>query len=204
MDSLKHILSSLIFIWAIVGNGQTINYNTLVTTAPDLKNSLLKNSDYFSGGNSELPYFQGKFTDSYIKFYKSTGTVVTFDLKSQEEYVKLIREIQQKAIFRFKFCLNYDEPVVYNYETSNGNKLRFNFSEMRISVEYPSKINSLLDRNSGLTSVFVCLSENAYAYHTNLKCEGLGNCESDIAKSNMTEAKKYNYSFCEICTSDNY
>jgi hypothetical protein len=75
---------------------------------------------------------------------------------------------------------------------------------MRVSIEYPSTISSLMDRNFGLTSVFVCLSADSYAFHTNLKCEGLGNCKADIAKSNISEAKKYNYRFCEKCTNDNY
>jgi hypothetical protein len=187
-----------------VGNfySQNITYDLLNSTSETLKEYLSNSEKYFSGGTSDLPYFQGKLNDSYIKFYKSTGVIVIFDLKSQAEYSKIIRTIQNNAYFRFKFCTDYNEPIVYNYQTNSGNKIRFNFNQMRISVEYPSKTNSFLESNSEFTPVFVCISEGAYAYHTNLRCEGLANCDAQIAKSNIKEAKKYNYRICEICTSD--
>lgn len=181
---------------------QNISYELLNSTSENLKDYLSNNDDYFSGGTFDLPYFQGKFSDSYIKFYKSTGVIVIFNLKSQTEYLKIVQKIQNNANFRFKYCTDYNEPIVYNYQTNSGNKIRFNFNEARISIEYPSKLNSFLDSNSELTPVFVCISEGAYAYHTNLRCEGLANCDAQIAKSNIKEAKKYNYRICEICTSD--
>lgn len=198
------LLTSFLTIFSFQAIGQELTYSNLSSSSDNLKQTLSSSEEYFSGGSPELPYFQGKYSNSYIKFYKSLGTTVLFDIKSQQEYIKLIREIQSSANFRFKFCTDYNEPVVYNYEASNSNKIRFNFSEMRISVDYPSKVNSLIDQNFGLTTAFVCLSDDAYAFHTNLRCEGLGNCESDIAKSNISEAKKYNYRFCEICTNDDY
>lgn len=203
---MKGLLLTSLFlaIFSFEVSGQELEYSNFSSSSDDLKRTLNSSEEYFSGGNEDLPYFQGKYNNSYIKFYKSLGTTVIFDIKSQQEYLKLVQEIRENANFRFKFCTDYDEPVVYNYEASNGNKIRLNLSQMRISVEYPSNVNSFIDRNSGLTSVFLCLSEDAYAYHTNLKCEGLGNCETDIAKSNISEAKKYNYRFCEICTDDNY
>ncbi len=181
---------------------QEISFNNLNVSSENLKNSLLNSGNFFSNEPHELPYFQGKADNKYIKFSKSTGTIVIMDFKSQTEYLALINQIQSKASFRFKYCTNYDENVVYNYQTSNGNKLRFSFEKMRISVEYPSNTNKFLDSNFEITSVFVCISKDAYAYHTNLRCEGLGNCEAKIAKTNIKEAKNHDYKFCEICTSD--
>jgi len=195
-------LLSSFFIFCFKVNSQELNYSVFSSDSKSLKNSLYNNNDYFSGGTSDLPYFQGKQSNSYIKFYKSTGVTVIFNLKSQSEFSKTVKIIQNNANFRFKYCTDYNQPIVYNYQTNSGNKIRLNFNEMKISVEYPSKVNSFLDNNSEFTSVFVCMSEGAYAYHTNLRCEGLGNCDSKIAKSNIKEAKNYNYRICEICTTD--
>lgn len=193
---------TLVFIFCAKTYSQQLSYNDFSSDSESLKSSFYNNSDYFSGGTSDLPYFQGKHSNSYIKFYKTTGVTVIFDIKSQQEFLKLVRTIQKNANFRFKFCTDYNEPIVYNYQTNEGNKIRFNFNESKISVEYPSKLNSFLDSNSEFTPVFVCISEGAYAYHTNLKCEGLANCDAQISKSNIKEAKKHNYRICEICTSD--
>jgi len=182
---------------------QKINYSDLNVSSTTLKNELLNSGNYFTNYPNDVPYFQGKTDSKYLKFYNSTGPIVTIDFKSQSEYLNIIEQIQKNANFRFKFCTDYDDNVVYNYQTSNGNKLRFNFNEMKLSVEYSSSTNKFLDSNFEFTPVFVCVSDNAYAYHTNLKCEGLGNCDAKIAKTNIKEAKKYNYKFCEICTSDN-
>lgn len=181
--------------------GQSLEYNSLILSSNELKSAFSDDNNYFSGGNNDLPYFQSKDGKLYIKFYKSTGVTVIFDFKSKTEYLKVIREIQNNANFRFKYCTDFNEPIIYNYQTNSGNKIRFSFTEMRVSVEYPSKVNSFLDSNSEFTSVFVCVSKGAYAYHTNLKCDGLANCDAEIAKSNIKEAKEYNYQFCEICTS---
>lgn len=199
----KHFALLFTFFLTITIYGQKISYNDLNVSSDNLKRSLRNSDNYFSNEPHELPYFQGKTDSKYIKFYKSTGTVVTIDFKSQTEYLSLISQIQQRANFRFKFCTNYRENIVYNYKTSSGNKIRFNFNEMRISIEYSSTTNKFLDSNSEFTTAFVCVSKDAYAYHTNLRCEGLGNCDAKIAKTNFKEAKKYKYLFCEICTSDN-
>lgn len=199
-SKIQYKLFIIIFFFIVNANSQEINYSQLKSTSENLKSSLYNDDNYFSGGNSDLPYFQGKINEIYIKFYKSTGTIVLFDFKSKTAYLKVIREIQNNANFRFKYCTDYNEPIVYNYETNSGNKIRFNFNDMRVSVEYPSKVNSFLDSNSEFTPVFVCTSKGAYAYHTNLRCEGLANCDAEIAKTNIKEAKGYNYRICEICT----
>ena len=149
-----------------------------------------------------MPYFQGKESGLYIKFYKAIGITVVIDLQSQAHYSKLITEITTKANFLFKYCTDYNSPIVYNYITSSNNKIRFNYSKKQISIEYPSELGSFMETNSENLPVFVCISNDAYAYHTNLKCEGLGNCEKEVAKTNIKEAKKFKYQICEICTSD--
>lgn len=199
----KHFALLITFFLSITIYGQKVSYNDLNVSSINLKNSLRNSGNYFSNEPHDLPYFQGKTDSKYIKFYKSTGIVVTIDFKSQNEYLILINEIQKRANFRFKFCTDYEENIVYNYITSSGNKIRFSFNEMRISIEYSSSTNKFLDSNSEFTTAFVCISKDAYAYHTNLRCEGLGNCDAEIAKTNFKEAKKYKYRFCEICTSDN-
>lgn len=201
LKSSKKITLILIFVFcSIQFYGQTLSYEYFTIAPNSLKEFLLDNDDYFSGGTSDLPYFQGKSNNIYIKFYRAIGTTVIYEFKSDTEYLKLIREIKNKANFRFKYCTSYNDPIVYNYQTTSGNKIRFNFSENRISIEYPSKLNSFLNENSEFTPVFVCVSEGAYAYHTNLKCEGLANCDAQIAKSNIKEVKKFKYRICEICT----
>ncbi|MCH4824559.1 hypothetical protein ML462_15405 [Gramella lutea] len=201
---IKKVISFILVLTPLICFSQDLSYSDINLDSKTLISYLNIDENYFSGGSSDYPYFQGKINNSYIKFYRSVSTTCVIDIKSEQDYISLVREIQKNAEFRFKFCTDYQEPVVYNYVTSNGNKVRFNLNQMRISVEYPSSVSSLMDRNFGITPVFVCLSEDAYAFHTNLRCEGLGNCETDIAKSNIQEAKKYNLSFCEICTNDNY
>ncbi len=179
---------------------QDVNYSYFNTSSENLKKFLLDNQNYMTGGNSENPYFQGKHKSVYIKFYNTIGINVTFDIESTKDYVTVVNEISERANFRYKYCSDYDEPVVYNYESDGGNKIRYNLEKKQISVQYPSKLSSILESNDGLTTVFVCLSKQAYAYHTNLKCEGLGNCDSDIAKSTIEKVTKYDYKICEICT----
>ena len=200
----KHFAFILTFLFSSIIFGQEITYNHLSSTSEILKDYLRNSGEFFTGENTELPYFQGKTDSKYIKFHKSTGVIVTFDFKTKSEYLSLIDDIQNKAEFRFKYCTDYDGNITYNYETYVGNKIRFNFNEMRISLEFPSELNTFLESNSEFTNVFVCVSEDAYAYHTNLKCSGLSNCEAKISKSNIKEAKKYKYKICEICTDDSY
>ena len=200
----KHFVFILAFSFSSILFGQKITYTHLNSTSENLKEKLLHSGEYFTGENTELPYFQGKEDSKYIKFYKSTGDVVTIDFKTDSEYLAIIYDIQNNANFRFKFCTDYDENIVYNYETSSGNKIRFDFGEMRISVEYKSKLNNFLDNNSDFGSTFTCESDNSYAYHTNLKCNGLGNCEANISKTNIRSAKTNGYKICEICTDDSY
>lgn len=181
---------------------QEINYSYFSASSNDLKKHLQDNDNYFSLGNNNQPTFQSKFKEIYINFQNNIGVNVTYNIKEEREFIKIAKEIKNNAKFNFKFCADYNSGITYNYESNSGNKIRLNYFSKRISVEYPSKVGSLLNRNSGLTTVFVCLSKGSYAFHTNIKCEGLNNCEAKIAQSNIREAKNYNYRFCEICSDD--
>jgi hypothetical protein len=48
------------------------------------------------------------------------------------------------------------------------------------------------------TTVLICKSENAYAYHSH-KCSGLQRCKAEIASIRIAEAKKLGKSACKIC-----
>ncbi len=47
--------------------------------------------------------------------------------------------------------------------------------------------------------VYICLSPNAYAYHTNLYCRGLNRCRHKIIKVTEQEAIRRGYRPCRIC-----
>jgi|GEM_PF-3693868 len=185
-------------------NSQEITYNDLNISSERLKLSLENSGDFFSNMPHNLPYFQGKTDNKYIKFHSSIGKVVHFEFKSESEYLTLINQIQNNAEFVFKSCTDYEQAVTYSYLTSIGNSILFDFNDLIVSVKYPSDLDDVFDRNfEVLKQVLVCISNDAYAFHTNLRCEGLGNCDSKISKTTIQQAKRYNYKICKICTSDN-
>ncbi|MEZ4840654.1 MAG: hypothetical protein R2821_03865 [Flavobacteriaceae bacterium] len=197
--------SLLIYVWIFSLSAQELSYSFLTLSPETFKSYLFSNSDYFSSGNANNPHFQKKNGKLNIKFYETTNIYANLDFQSTSDFLNLVREVQSKAYFEHKFCSSYDEPVIFKYITSNKNIIRFNFSEIRVQIQYPSKLDNIFEGDFELImTVFVCLSENAYAFHTNLKCEGLGNCNSKIAKTNISEAKKYGYRICEICSNDSY
>ncbi|MBZ9630540.1 hypothetical protein LB465_07085 [Salegentibacter sp. LM13S] len=181
---------------------QELNYSHLDGNAQGFQSYLSNNDDYFSGGSENYPYYQGKINHTYIKFHKSAIVNVVINFPSQEQYLAVVKNIKRNANFNFKYCTDYNQPITYNYQTSSGNKIRFNFEEPKISIEYPSKTSSVLNRNFEFLPVFICLSDDAYAYHTNLRCGGIGNCTGDIRKTDIKGAKNNKYKICEICRSD--
>jgi hypothetical protein len=54
------------------------------------------------------------------------------------------------------------------------------------------------DNQSKETTVLICNSQNAYAYHSH-KCSGLQRCKSEILNIKVSEAKKRGKSACKIC-----
>jgi hypothetical protein len=178
--------------------GQNIDYSMLNCSVDQLTNYLNTSKEYFVGRN----YYSAKNTKFTIQFYNTTGVYVNYKIRNSTFFSNIVSNINSKAFFRFKYCSDYNSPIVYNYETSSGNKIRYNYDELMIQVQYPSSLNTFFDSNSEFLPVFVCTRKVSYAYHTNLKCEGLQNCESQIAKSTIKEAKKYGYKICEICTNN--
>lgn len=167
-------------------------------SSEQLLSYLNKSNEYLKGGK----YYYAKNSKFNIEFQNTTGVYANFKITNIADFSNIVAAINSAAFLKFKFCANYNSPIVYNYETTNGNKIRYNFDERIIQIQYPSSMNSFIDSNFEFTPVFVCTSKVSYAYHTNLKCERLQNCETQIAKSNIREAKKYGYKFCEICTSN--
>ncbi|MDJ1483484.1 SH3 domain-containing protein [Cytophagaceae bacterium YF14B1] len=55
-------------------------------------------------------------------------------------------------------------------------------------------------RQSSVSSdvVYICDSQNAYAYHRSLSCRGLGRCKAGVYKATRKEASSYR-SACKIC-----
>ena len=54
------------------------------------------------------------------------------------------------------------------------------------------------ESSSDETTVLICNSQNAYAYHSH-KCSGLQRCKSEIVNIKVSEAKKRGKSACKIC-----
>ncbi len=50
------------------------------------------------------------------------------------------------------------------------------------------------------TSVYICISKNAVAYHVNQNCRGLNKCTHEIKNVTISEAKKKGYRACKICS----
>jgi hypothetical protein len=201
--NLYKLISCFLIFFSLSVAGQELNYSHLDANAQGFQDYLSNNDDYFSGGSENYPYYQGKISHSYIKFHNTAIVNVVINFPSETQYLNVLRDIKRNADFNFKYCTDYSQAITYNYQTSSGNKIRFNLNEPKISIEYPSKTSSVLSRNFEFLPVFICLSDGAYAYHTNLRCEGVGNCTADIAKTDIKGAKTSKYRMCDICSSDN-
>lgn len=175
---------------------QNINYSYLNLNSKSLIKAL-SNEQYFINELNTGVYFQGKNNDLSIT---CSGYQSFFIFKKASNYLKVVEEIRNNAVFQFKYCSDYNSPIVFTYISSNNNTIRFNFEEMKISIQYPE-----LDISFAMEflPVLVCDGYDAYAWHTNIKCEGLNNCKSKITNTDLKTAKKQNYKICKICTSDN-
>ncbi len=197
---IKNYILIIFFLSNISSYSQNMPFSYINTTSDNLLIYLSNNSNYWKG-KTRSPYFQSKNGGTYIKFYDSYSTIVTIDFKKQTDFYETISEIKNKAIFNFKYCSNYRLPVVYNYQT-NFNKIRFNLTEMQISIEYNSDMSEFIQNNENLLSVFICSTNDSYAYHTNVRCFGLSNCSTNIQQTDMQTIKKTKYRICKLCTDD--
>lgn len=199
---LSKLIFLFVFIFSASVNAQKINYSYFLTSTENLKNHLSKTNDYFIGKYQGNISYQGKSGDLDIVFYNTISEYIIFRFSNSKDYHDLLNEIKSKAFFYYKFCSDYNHPIVYNFLTNNDHKIRFNLEEYQISLEYPSDILGLLNENSEiLTPVFTCNTDYSYAFHTNIKCEGLNNCKGKIYKTNIKNAKKDGYKLCHICSS---
>lgn len=200
MDTKKtFIIVFLLTIFTVFSSrGQNIDYYMFNCSAEQLTSYLNNSKQYLKGVNR----YSANNSNFTIQFYNTTGIYANYKFKNIDYFSSIVWVIKSKAFFRYKFCSDYNSSIVYSYETSSGNIIRCNYDELTLQIQYPSSLNSFLGSNSEFTPVFICTSKVSYAYHTNLKCEGLQNCEKQIAKSNIRETKKQGYKICEICTSN--
>lgn len=183
-------------------SAQNILFSYINTNSDNLSYYLTNNQNYWSEKKVNHEYFQSKNGSTYIKIYKSAIVNVTINFKNKTDYIKTLSEIKNKALFQYKYCSDYNSPVVYTYKT-NFNTIRFNLNEYQISIQYNSELDSFFEENQHTFPVFVCPSYNSYAFHTNLRCNGLNNCNGDIYKFNFRDAQNSKkYKMCEICSSD--
>jgi hypothetical protein len=49
------------------------------------------------------------------------------------------------------------------------------------------------------TSVFICVSPNAYAFHSSKNCRGIQRCTHEIKSTSKIDATKLGYKPCRIC-----
>jgi hypothetical protein len=63
------------------------------------------------------------------------------------------------------------------------------------AAAYSTSSNS---KDSDETTVLICKSSNAYAYH-NHKCSGLQRCKSEIVNMRISDAKKQGRVACKLC-----
>ena len=162
-----------------------------------LTNYLQSSENYFKNRN----YFQAKYGNFSIQIVSGLGNNAIIVFKKEADFKKLALDIMNNAYFDFKFCNDYDSSVVYNFHSGLENRFRFNFDELRISVEYPNSLSEFAQSNIDLLGVFVCGTDDSYAYHTNLRCGNLNQCSGKIYKSTIREATGMKYRICGSCTS---
>ena len=185
-----------------IGFSQSIPFSYLNTDSSTLIRYLSNNDNFWYEKKMNILSFQSKNGSTFIKVYKSAITNVTIDFDNKSDYIKTLIDIKKKAYFQYKFCSDYNSSIVYTYKT-NFNTIRFNLIEFQISIQYNSELDSLFEENQHTFPVFICPTYDSYAYHTNLKCNGLNNCNDNINRYNLRDIKKSSkYKLCEICSSD--
>lgn len=191
----KVYLLIIMFSISLNVNCQNITYNILNQNYSDFLHTINSNANYWKSNNS----YQAKHNNFRIELYQTIGNTAVIKFSNYKDFEKLIKEIVKNSWFNFKYCTSFNEPIVYNFNSEKA-KFRFNLSEFKLSVEYPNSTSKYLENYNDLLTVFICDSDNSYAYHTNIKCENLNLCKSNILKTNIKDAKKINYKQCEICS----
>lgn len=189
----------LLFVYSESCLSQNLKYTFFNNSSENLKEYFLKNKNYQNAGSNELPYFSNGNIE--VKFYKTIGVIVDFKFKKRSEFNYATNEIIMYANFDFKYCIDYNSSIVYNFNTSNANEIRINSDENTIVVQHPSQLGDFLRQNRDFLPIVICTSDNSYAFHTNIKCQGFNNCNTIYKKLNIREAKIEGYKMCKICSS---
>ena len=197
----KQFIYLLLILFVNISNSfsQSLDYVYFNNSAKNLKEFFSKNKNYQKSGSNELPYFSNGNIE--IKFYDAIGETAVFKFKKKNDFNYAVNEIFSKANFDFKYCLEYYSPIIYNLNTSNANEIRIDLINFSIEVQHPSKLGDFMKQNRDMMPVIICTSDNSYAYHTNIKCEGFNNCKTEFIKSNVREVKRAGYKLCLICSS---
>jgi len=199
MNFIKLIIITILLLFNSV-SAQNITISDITNSRANLISNLNNSNEYFVNNSGSDPSFQAKDNSLDIEF---RGNNATIKLYSYSEFKSLINMISINMKFKYKVCHSYNEPIVYNYEDYRGNRIRFNYDNQRINIEFPSGVRDMQDRNrSRLNLIYVCTSDDSYAFHTNLRCNGLGNCKYKVQNTSKNNAKKYGYRICEICTNN--
>jgi hypothetical protein len=65
---------------------------------------------------------------------------------------------------------------------------------------YDFKHQLITERINKETNVYICDSENSYAYHSSNTCRGINRCKSQILEVTKSDAvNKYQRRACKIC-----
>lgn len=56
-----------------------------------------------------------------------------------------------------------------------------------------------LENSTNSRKVYFCKSESAYAYHSNMSCDGLQNCSHNIYSVSESSARQRGYRYCTLC-----
>lgn len=66
--------------------------------------------------------------------------------------------------------------------------------------QYNSQHQPLIENVNKEVKVYICDSENSYAYHSNSSCRGINRCKSQILEVTKSDAiNTYNRKACKIC-----
>jgi hypothetical protein len=195
---MKKIIQLSIFLsFFAVANGQNLQFNVLNKEYNSFVREVKNSNEYFVNDN----YLQAKVKKFSIRLYDSGFNIAIIKFDQKKDFDKLVSEIIKSSYFDYRYCKSYNEPITYLFHSNIGNKYSFSSNELQISVEYPTSTSQFLDSNNQHLTVFVCNSDNSYAYHTNLKCGNLNNCTKEINKAIILEAKKFGYkTICEVCS----
>lgn len=106
-------------------------------------------------------------------------------MKKKLEYLFLITSIFA-AVLIIRSALNFDVN-----SSSNSKKYYY---------QNPTKSKEEVVVEQNISSIYVCISEDSYAFHNNYDCRGLQNCQHEIKKVTLKEARtKYQRNPCGFC-----